>query len=89
MKRDKIEMLQELRQIPGVGKAIAMDILSIGITGISMLKGKNPEQLYEKLCVTQGARVDRCMLYVLRCAVYYASEKNHDPALLKWWNWKK
>ncbi|MBC8473125.1 MAG: pathogenicity locus, partial [Planctomycetes bacterium] len=29
-----------------------------------------------------------CMLYVLRCAVYYASNTEHDPDLLKWWNWK-
>ncbi|NIV18422.1 MAG: pathogenicity locus, partial [Woeseiaceae bacterium] len=26
-------------------------------------------------------------LYVFRCAVYYASEEDHDPELLKWWNW--
>jgi hypothetical protein len=33
--------------------------------------------------------VDRCMLYVFRCAVYYATNKKHDPKLLKWWNWKE
>jgi hypothetical protein len=32
--------------------------------------------------------VDRCMLNVFRCAVYYASNDIHDPELLKWWNWK-
>lgn len=32
--------------------------------------------------------MDRCMLYVFRCAVYYASSEQHDPELLKWWNWK-
>jgi hypothetical protein len=32
--------------------------------------------------------VDRCVLYVFRCAVYFASEAEHDPELLKWWNWK-
>lgn len=32
----------------------------------------------------QSVQVDRCMLYVFRCAVYY----EHDPELLKWWNWK-
>ncbi|MGA3073400.1 MAG: helix-hairpin-helix domain-containing protein, partial [Bryobacteraceae bacterium] len=29
-----------------------------------------------------------CVLYVFRCAVYFASEAEHDPELLKWWNWK-
>jgi len=28
------------------------------------------------------------VLYTFRCAVYYASNSNHDPEKLKWWNWK-
>ncbi|MHA2066255.1 MAG: hypothetical protein ACXABY_17925 [Candidatus Thorarchaeota archaeon] len=28
------------------------------------------------------------MLYVFRCAIYYASNNEHDPQLLKWQNWK-
>ncbi len=32
--------------------------------------------------------LDRCVLYVFRCANYYAAHKRHDPELLKWWNWK-
>nr|WP_321429915.1 helix-hairpin-helix domain-containing protein [uncultured Methanolobus sp.] len=28
------------------------------------------------------------MLYVFREAVYFASNEEHDPELLKWWNWK-
>jgi hypothetical protein len=28
------------------------------------------------------------MLYVMRCAIYFASESKPDPELLKWWNWK-
>jgi hypothetical protein len=36
----------------------------------------------------KASPVDRCVLYVFRCAVYYANNKTHDPELLKWWNWK-
>jgi hypothetical protein len=32
--------------------------------------------------------VDRCWLYVARCAEYFASEARRDPEKLKWWNWK-
>jgi Pathogenicity locus len=32
--------------------------------------------------------VDRCVLYVFRAAVYFASNKKHDEEKLKWWNWK-
>ncbi len=78
----------ELEQIPGVGKSIAQDLRHLGITSIDELKGKDPEQLYRRLCDFKASPVDRCMLYVLRCAVYYASNSDPDPELLKWWNWK-
>ncbi len=39
-------ILNELKQIPGVGKSIAQDLRNIGIQTISDLKGKNPEKLY-------------------------------------------
>lgn len=80
--------VNKLERIPGVGKAAAQDMQSIGIHSVEQLKGKNPEKLYRKLCDFKASPVDRCMLYVLRCAVYYASNNKHDPELLKWWNWK-
>ncbi len=80
--------LQELEQIPGVGKTIARDMQNIGIHSIDDLKGKQAEQLYDRLCEFKASPVDRCMLYVFRCAIYYASNTDHDPHLLKWENWK-
>jgi len=32
------------------------------------LKNQDPEILYRRLCDYHGTRVDRCMLYVFRCA---------------------
>ena len=78
----------ELEQIPGVGPAIAGDLRAIGITAVAQLKDRDPEKLYRQLCRFKAQPVDRCMLYVLRSAVYYASHSNPDPDLLKWWNWK-
>jgi hypothetical protein len=77
----------DLTRIPGVGKAVALDLKALGIRRISELKGKDPEGLYQALCKFQGP-VDRCMLYTFRCAVYFASHTRHEPELLKWWNWK-
>ncbi len=42
--------LQELEQIPGVGKTIARDMQNIGIHSIVNLKGRQAEQLYDRLC---------------------------------------
>ena len=80
--------MKELQNIPGVGRKIASNLLQIGINRISDLKNQDPEELYEKVCLVKGQKIDRCLLYIFRCAVYYATEPNHDPEKLKWWNWK-
>jgi len=84
----KTKFFKELQTIPGVGKSISLDLWYLGIRSVRALKNKNPEVLYRKYCILVGQPVDRCLLYVFRCAVYYASHENHDPALLLWWNWK-
>ena len=77
-----------LQIIPGVGPSIAQDLNDLGIVSVAGLKGKNPEELYNTFCEMKKAKIDRCLLYVFRCAVYFAENKEHDPELLKWWNWK-
>ena len=77
-----------LTVIPGVGKRIAADLNGIGIYRTEDLKRKDPESLYAEMNKKQGVIIDRCMLYVLRCAVYFASNTTHAPELLKWWKWK-
>jgi hypothetical protein len=79
---------KELQQIPGVGPSIERDLRDLGIRRVEDLEGADAEHLYEELCLRRGATIDRCVLYVFRCAVYYASQSDHRPELLKWWNWK-
>ena len=81
-------VLQELQRIPGVGKKIAEELWIAGIRSIADLHGRDPEALFSRLQERQDAPVDRCVLYVFRCAVYYASHEHHEPELLKWWHWK-
>jgi len=80
--------LRDLRRIPGVGPSIAADLWRLGIRRAADLRGADPEALYAELCRRAGARLDRCLLYVFRCAVYFATQASPDPELLKWWNWK-
>lgn len=84
----KYEILENFRQIPGVGLSIAEDFWNLGFRSVGELKDQDPEELYRRLCDYQRVHVDRCMLYVFRCAVYYVSNNEHDPERLKWWNWK-
>ncbi len=85
---NKKAVLEELEQIPGVGKKMAVLFYDSGIGSIRELKNKDPEKLYLELCKRKGCHIDRCVLYTFRCAVYFASHRKHDPELLKWWNWK-
>jgi hypothetical protein len=85
----KKHVRSELEQIPGVGPSIARDLHDIGINTIADLKGKNPETLYEQSNRFAGVTQDRCLLYVFRCAVYFAETDNPEPEKLKWWNWKE
>ena len=78
----------ELQIIPGVGKSIADDLHSLGIEKVNDLKNKDAEAMYAQLMSRVGSHVDRCVLYVFRCAVYYAENDSPDPEKLKWWNWK-
>ena len=77
-----------LEVIPGIGSSIAADLNRIGIHDVAQLKGEDPQRLFDHLCAHDGVKHDRCVLYVFRCAVYYASRRRHDPEKLKWWNWK-
>lgn len=78
----------ELQRIPGVGPRMSADFRELGIHAIHDLKNKNPRQLYERLCNISGTRLDPCVLYAIRCAVYFASSTTHQPEKLKWWYWK-
>jgi hypothetical protein len=84
------ETIKELMKIPGVGKSIANDLVKIGIKSVRDLKGKSPEELYDRSNRVAGCVQDRCLLYVFRCAVYFAKtpEAKTKADKLKWWNWK-
>ena len=79
----------DLRTIPGVGPSIEIDLVDLGIGAVSELRERNPDHLYDDLCRLRGERIDPCVKYVFRCAVYFASNEVHEPALLQWWNWKE
>lgn len=81
-------MKTDLRTIPGVGAQIERDLIALGYDSVASLAGEDPEQIYERDCIRRGCQVDRCMLYVYRCAVYYADHAEHEPEKLRWWYWK-
>ena len=85
MKHSRIA--DELRVIPGIGKSLADDLRLLGYRRPRDLARASPERMYQKLCRLTDSRQDPCVLYVFRCAVYYASRTRHRPDLLQWWHW--
>lgn len=81
-------MKTELQTIPGVGPAMEQDLVRLGYTTLASLAGADPQDMYDRLCALEGCTLDRCVLYVFRCAVYYAETSHPDPQKCKWWNWK-
>lgn len=77
-----------LQAIPSVGPSIAADLRSLGYRQVEDLRDENPEQMFDMLCEQRGEKIDRCVLYTFRCAVYFASTNEHESERLKWWNWK-
>jgi hypothetical protein len=62
-------------------------LTNIGIYSVEELKGRS-DDIYEQSNEYEGIVQDRCLLYVFRCAVYFA-EGGRDGEKLKWWNWKE
>lgn len=88
IKENSLVCKTDLRNIPGVGKEIEKDLISLGYDSIASLKGSIPEEIYLKEERIKGVKIDRCMLYVYRLAVYFAENEKHDETKLKWWYWK-
>jgi len=85
---EKDKALKELQTIPGIGKACSLDLWNLGIRKVSDLAGQNPSVLYDRFNIFTGVKQDICLLYTFRCAVYYASETDHEKEKLNWWYWK-
>lgn len=78
----------DVERIPYVGPSIGQDLADLGCSSVDSLVGRDAEELYRRLCEMRGEAIDRCVLYVLRSAIYWASTESPDTELSKWWNWK-
>ena len=74
--------------IPGIGKKLSQELIDLGYRKVSELSEEDPEIMYQNLMALRDHHIDRCVLYVFRCAVYFASHSTHEAKLLKWWSWK-
>ena len=74
-------MTSTLTEIPNIGPAIARKLERIDVRGLDDLRGRDPEQLFERLCALDGRRHDPCLLDTFVAAVAYADGGPARP----WW----
>jgi hypothetical protein len=74
-----------LTAIPNVGPAIARKLRSLDVEGLDDLRGRDAEELFERLCAIDGRRHDPCLLDTFTAAVDYANGGPPRP----WWEFSR
>ena len=77
------QQIQNFQQLINVGPATEEDFLILGMTRPQQLIGRDPWQLYRKLCAATKTRQDPCVLDVLMSSVDYM---NGNPPR-QWWDY--
>jgi hypothetical protein len=75
----------ELQTIPNVGPAIAHKLQRLDIASVEDLRGRDGEDLFERLCTLDGRRHDPCLLDTFVAAVDYAGGAAARP----WWEYSR
>lgn len=70
-----------LEDIPNVGTAVADDLRQLGIIQPDDLLGRDPYEMYDDLCRTNGQRHDPCLLDTFIAAVRFMAGEPKKP----WW----
>ena len=77
--------MSDLRKVPGVGPKYEKEFMDLGYDSLESLKNADPDELYFDACVKHNFRLEKCILYVFRCAVAYAKDPDPDPEEYRWW----
>ncbi len=82
MKNPDRKTVSRLDDLPNIGKAIAHDLLLIGIDHPQQLIGKDAYALFEAFCTASGKRQDPCVIDVFLAVIHFM--EGGEP--LPWWS---
>ena len=77
--------LHKLTDLPNVGKAIAEDLVLLGIFQPQDLINQDAYEMYERLCRISGTRHDPCMIDVFLSLIDFMQGNEPKP----WWHFTK
>jgi len=78
-------MTSRLTEIPNIGPAVARKLERLDVRGAEDLRGRDPHELFERLCALDGRRHDPCLLDTFVAAVDYAGGAPARP----WWEYSR
>lgn len=78
-------MSEDLQSIPNIGPAVATKLRRLGVGSADELRGRDPDELFERLCALDGRRHDPCLLDTFVAAVSYADGGPARP----WWEFSR
>jgi hypothetical protein len=78
-------MTDELTAIPNVGPAVARYLRRVDVSELSDLRGRDPHELFDRLCAIDGRRYDPCLLDTFVAAVAFADGAPARP----WWEYSR
>jgi hypothetical protein len=78
-------MTSPLTTIPNVGPAVARKLERVGIAEPSDLRGRDPHELFDRLCELDGCAHDPCLLDTFVSAVAWAEGAPARP----WWEYSR
>ena len=78
-------MTSELTTIPNVGPALARKLDRLDLTSVDELRGRDPQELYERLRLLDTLRDDPCLLDTFVAVVAYADGGPARP----WWEFSR
>jgi hypothetical protein len=83
MKSLNLKTVSKLTDLPNIGKAMAADLLLLGINHPRELRGKDAYQLYDELCRITGKKHDPCVIDVFLSVVDFMAGGDAQP----WWKY--
>lgn len=75
--------VRKLTDLPNIGKAGAADLALLGINKPGDLKGQDPFEMYERLCILTGSKHDPCVIDVFISVICFIN--GDEPKA--WWHY--
>lgn len=83
MASKKRQVVNQLEDLPNIGKSLAADLRQVGIFHPLDLMGQDPQLIFRELFPIMGHRHDPCVFYTLLAVQHFLQTEDSFP----WWKY--